>query len=385
MSEDREAGRAERRAEREARHAERHAFRLSRAASRVAGFSIDFGQLFGGAADGPDSAEETVERTFTVGGMPRLRVRNVSGVTRVRAGEAGQVKIVARKRVRGVSAERAKRQLENLEVRIEQRGDEIIVEPQLYEQERDWIALFQGKRFRVDFDIAVPTECTVDAQTVSGDLAVQGTRGPTAVQTVSGEVSVADLQGPLRVRSVSGEVAVDSYVGHLEGNSVSGGISLRGSRLRSTALHTVSGDIEVAGDLEGGAEHHFKTISGDVELALAGASYAVDFNSASGDLDCEFEARIERHGRHGWTARIGDGGANVGVKTVSGDLTLRRSEGRMPAASAPADERSSDTARTERMESTTGAAVREVLERLARGELDVEGAAAALDDARKRR
>src|SRR5919204_59408 len=108
--------------------------------------------------------DETVEKTFTVDGTPRLRVRNVSGETAIRVGEAGQVRVVARKRVRGGSADRAKRLLENVELRIEQRGNDIYVEPHLYEQERSWLDLFRGKRFRVDFEITVPRECAVDAQ-----------------------------------------------------------------------------------------------------------------------------------------------------------------------------------------------------------------------------
>src|SRR5207245_3075273 len=109
-------------------------------------------------------------------GMPRLRVRNVSGETAIRVGDVGQVRVLARKRVRGGSPDRAKRLLENVELRIEQRGNDSYVEPHLYEQERSWLDLFRGKRFRVDFEITVPRECAVDAQTVSGDLDVRDAR-----------------------------------------------------------------------------------------------------------------------------------------------------------------------------------------------------------------
>src|SRR5206468_3974217 len=102
---------------------------------------------------------------------PRVRVtgaksdvRNVSGETSITAGGApGEIRVVARKRVSAGGEDRAKRLLKNLEIRMEKHGDELLIEPHLYEQERGWIDLFRGKRFRVDFEITVPAECAIDA------------------------------------------------------------------------------------------------------------------------------------------------------------------------------------------------------------------------------
>src|SRR5438046_4070175 len=281
---DREREREELHRDREARREQRRAFHLSRHGFTLGvdpdeiarSVSAAFVGMDDDAGDG-ESFDETVEKTFVVEGMPRLRVRNVSGETNIHVGDAGQVRVVARKRVKGGSADRAKRLLENVEVRIEQRGNDIFVEPHLYEQERSWLEMFRGKRFRVDFDITVPRECAVDAQTDSGDMEVQGTRGPMRVESVSGDVSIGDAQGPMRVKSVSGDVEVTDYVGILEGSAVSGDVSIRG-RVRSCELHTVSGDISI--DLEpeqDGHESRLKTISGDVELGLIGTSCTCDF------------------------------------------------------------------------------------------------------------
>src|SRR5436309_541446 len=178
--------------------------------------------------DESESHDQTIEKTFTVEGMPRLRVQNISGETAIRVGEPGQVRIVARKRVKGGSADRAKRLLENVEVRIEQQGNDIFVEPHLYEQERSWVDLFRGKRFRVDFEITVPRETAVNAQTASGDLDPNGTRGPARVESVPGDVNIAHVQGPMRIKSVSGDVQCTDYVGAVEGSSVSGDVDIRG-------------------------------------------------------------------------------------------------------------------------------------------------------------
>src|SRR5205814_5903767 len=328
---DREREHEQRREERRARHEARHEFGF-----RHRGLDInvdvdpdEIARSVSAAFIGMDSDsdtethDQTIEKTFTVDGMPRLRVQNVSGEIAIRVGESNQVRVVAHKRVKGGSADRAKRLLENVEVRIEQRGNDIFVEPHLYEQERSRGDLFRGKRFRVDFEITVPRETAINAQTVSGDLDVNGTRGPARVESVSGDVHIQDLRGPMRIKSVSGDVQCTNYVGSVEGSSVSGDVDIRG-RVRGCELHTVSGDISI--DLQpefGGRESRLKTISGDVEVGLMSSSCVCGYHTASGDLECEAPARIMREGRKDRTVIIGDGRSHLTVKTVSGDLTIR--------------------------------------------------------------
>ena len=398
---DREREHEQRREERRARHEARHEFGF-----RHRGLDInvdvdpdEIARSVSAAFIGMDSDsdtethDQTIEKTFTVDGMPRLRVQNVSGEIAIRVGESNQVRVVAHKRVKGGSADRAKRLLENVEVRIEQRGNDIFVEPHLYEQERSWLEMFRGKRFRVDFDITVPRECAVDAQTVSGDMEVQGTRGPMRVESVSGDVSIGDAQGPMRVKSVSGDVEVTDYVGILEGSAVSGDVSIRG-RVRSCELHTVSGDISVDLDPDpSGRESRLKTISGDVEIGLIAASCTCDYHTASGDLECDEPARIIREGRKDRMVIIGEGAGRLHVKTVSGDLTIKPASSSLaeePMAARASAARDSeaesqteaDPERTTPMTPPASARVRDLLERLARGEVTVDEAAAKLDEAR---
>ncbi|HYU83096.1 MAG TPA: DUF4097 family beta strand repeat-containing protein [Candidatus Polarisedimenticolia bacterium] len=396
---ERERERERRREERRARHEARHEFRFG-----ARGFDINVdvdpdeiarsvSAAFVGMDDDDDeSHDQTVEKTFAVDGMPRLRVQNVSGETAIRVGESGQVRVVARKRVKGGSADRAKRLLENVEVRIEQKGNDIFVEPHLYEQERSWLDLFRGKRFRVDFEIEVPRETAVNAQTVSGDLDLNGTRGPARVESVSGDVNIQDVQGPMRIKSVSGDVQCTDYVGSVEGSSVSGDVDIRG-RVRSCELHTVSGDISI--DLEpevGGRESHLKTISGDVEVGMLTSSCICEYHTASGDLEVEAPARIMREGRKDRTVVIGDGRSRLSVRTVSGDLAIRPASSSVAEEPAAAQESTDsgaetdadgDPERTAPMAPPATAQVRDLLQRLARGEVSVDEVAAKLDETRK--
>jgi len=400
---DREREHEHRREERRARHEARHEFGFRHRGLDI-NVDVDADEIarsvtaaFVGmdSDDDTETHDQTIEKTFTVDAMPRLRVQNVSGEIAIRVGESGQVRVVAHKRVKGGSADRAKRLLENVEVRIEQKGNDIFVEPHLYEQERSWLDLFRGKRFRVDFEITVPRETAVNAQTVSGDLDLNGTRGPARVESVSGDVNIADVQGPMRLKSVSGDVQCTDYVGGVEGSSVSGDVDIRG-RVRSCELHTVSGDISIDLEPEAGRASRLKTISGDVEVGLLTSSCVCDYHTASGDLECEEPARIIREGRKDRTIIIGEGRSHLTVKTVSGDLTIKAASSSVreePAAArdsadAQADVESEseddrDPERTAPMAPPTTAKVRDLLERLAKGEVSVDEVAAKLDETRR--
>jgi len=403
---EREAYRAERRAEREERRAERHRVRaevhthlgdmLRERIQAEVGESLrksakkwyfGVGDMGIGAQGERAEASELVEKRFQVGDGPRLRVNNVSGETEITVGPPNEVFVRARKRVHGWSEERARRLLENVEVRMEQSGDEIVVEPRLFQQERAWMDLFRGGRVAVDLDIRVPRETNIDASTVSGDLSITGTRGQHEVKSVSGEVSIDDVQGPMLLRSVSGDVTASGYAGRVEANSTSGDVEFERSRVRTPDVVTVSGDVTIQSLSlpEDSAEGRVKTVSGDIDIVLADGDAEIDYKTVSGDAVVEVAATIEKEGRRDRRIVIGRGGTPFRVKTVSGDLKLRRSSDE----AVEADESGAEAMPMGAPEAPTAppepsAAAREILEKVARGEIGVDDAAAALDATRQR-
>jgi DUF4097 and DUF4098 domain-containing protein YvlB len=359
-------------------------------------FNFDLGDL---ADAGGDEYSELIEREFTVGHLPRLHVRNVSGDTKIAVGEDGTIHVKARKRVRGTSEERAKRLLENVEVRMDQEGDDVTLKPHLYEQDRGWADLFRGGRVAVDFEITVPREIRLEAHTVSGDLELAGTRGPLEAQSVSGDVRLEDVQGPIRLKTVSGDGILSDFAGQLVANTVSGDLTFERVRLHGSEIVTVSGEVRIDGELDKAREHRLKTISGDVDLRLTGGSYDIRFSSMSGDLDSEMQGEINVTGRRDKHVMIGAAETKVTVKTMSGDLEIRASGGAAPDAtetSKMAAQPVDDVERTEPMapvppvppvapmSARSSVDVRDLLDRVAKGEIDVDAAAAALDARRDR-
>jgi DUF4097 and DUF4098 domain-containing protein YvlB len=127
--------------------------------------------------------------------------------------------------------------------------------------------------------------------------------------------------------SVSGNVDVDGAEGDVRANSVSGDVRLEHLRASSIEARTVSGEIEASVEsLSGGrGPLSFKSVSGDVKLELPRSLDAdLAMSSVSGQLDSDFQLTLGgRTSRRIVFARIGRGGRELDVTTVSGDVRLR--------------------------------------------------------------
>jgi hypothetical protein len=144
---------------------------------------------------------------------------------------------------------------------------------------------------QIDIVVKVPKDLRVTANSVSGDVDVTGAEGALRAGSVSGNVRLEKLRATtsLRASSVSGDVWV--------------------------VIESLAGE----GDL------HFTSVSGNVTAELPKAIDAdVRMRSVSGSLDSDFPLTLNgRMSRHSLEARIGKGGRELEVTTVSGDVRLR--------------------------------------------------------------
>ena len=126
--------------------------------------------------------------------------------------------------------------------------------------------------------------------------------------------------------SVSGNVEVVGAQGNVRAGSVSGDIRLERLRAASVEARSVSGEISASIEsLTGSGALSFKSVSGGVKLDLPrGLDADLSMSSVSGQLDSEFQMTLGgRTSRRRIEARIGRGGRDLDVTTVSGDVRLR--------------------------------------------------------------
>lgn len=148
-----------------------------------------------------------------------------------------------------------------------------------------------------------------DRDDVRIDIDVRLPRGhELSAGSVSGDVRVAGAEGDVRVSSVSGSVRLDAP---------------KASRVRASS---VSGDVEVRiHALAGAGALSFTSVSGNVDVHLpAGVDADVTMRTVSGSMESDFPLTLNgRMSRRSFEARIGKGGRELEVRTVSGDVRLR--------------------------------------------------------------
>jgi hypothetical protein len=134
---------------------------------------------------------------------------------------------------------------------------------------------------------------------------------------------------------------IEGIEGALTFRSASGDARISGAALTALNVNTASGDITVRGRFEGSEPCWIHTVSGDVQLELsAPLPSEIGFKSVSGDAFVP--APFEHTGRKTWHIN-GGSGAELAVKTVSGDLHVRAddtpsgrvSESHVPQPAAP--------------------------------------------------
>jgi DUF4097 and DUF4098 domain-containing protein YvlB len=191
----------------------------------------------------------------------------------------------------------------------------------------------------------------VSITNVNGELLVDGhsapvnatgTKGTLILDVGSGPVQVSRAEGDVDIDTGSGSVQVTEFTGgELTIDTGSGGVT--GSGLKADAIHidTGSGDIEltaavsptlaletgsgsVSADLRGPvSELSVETGSGDVSVrAPASLAAQVEIETASGEIETDFQLQVTRHSRDHVVGQIGNGSGRVAIETGSGDVRL---------------------------------------------------------------
>lgn len=127
--------------------------------------------------------------------------------------------------------------------------------------------------------------------------------------------------------SVSGDLVITGAEGDVRGTSVSGDVRLEGLHATSVEARSVSGDVkvEVLSLAAGHGDLTFKSVSGDIEVTLPRDLDAnVTMKSVSGDFNSDFPLTLDgRMNRRSIEGRVGKGGRELQLTTVSGDVKLR--------------------------------------------------------------
>jgi hypothetical protein len=229
---------------------------------------------------------------------------------------------------------------------------------------------FGASRHGAGLAVEVPRGARLSIDTASADVHGTGLVGEQHYRTASGSIELDAAAGTIGIDAVSGDVdvRVDGEVG-LSGRAVSGDVTIRGGRVRSLALSTTSGDVEVEAELAGQGPFAVQTVSGDVSIASS-RGLQVQAKTLTGDIAGEVSQRSQPGPGKGLVT-TGDGGTPFSFKSISGNLRVSHSGGpSAPRKGEPLSAEAEDHA-AQRLA---------ILRDLEAGTIDIEAASARLAD-----
>ena len=283
------------------------------------------------------------DRKLSTSGPVELAIQSGSGEIHVHSGLAGAVSIHAEIRVRGNDAADKIRRLEQ-NPPVVQTGDVIQIGKISDEDLRRHVS--------ISYDVTVPAETRVDAQTGSGGIEVAGIKGPVSAKTGSGGINVTDVAGEVRASTGSGSIKLEDAGGSVTAHTGSG--SIHGARLGMTDVkdvavinaetgsgevslnrvrgsvraHTGSGGIKIDGEPAGNWEA--RSGSGGIHLRLPSkAAFELRADTGSGGISVDYPL-TQQHAstdKHHLEGTVGAGGPRIELHTGSGGVHVEPSGG----------------------------------------------------------
>jgi len=259
-------------------------------------------------------AEGSFERSLHVSGAVDLQVLTGSGSIKVRAGDSQTVQvrgtIKAHDHWGGMTAEEKVRQLES-NPPIEQNGNTI----RIGHIENSEL----GHNVSISYDVTVPKETRLRAETGSGDQSVEGIQGPLKAETGSGGIRIARISSEVHAETGSGDIQVESVQGSVTANTGSGSIHANGVAGEFSG-ETGSGDVR----LEQSAPGRVKVSTGSGSIELAGVNGPLKVDTGSGEIKAQGQIAGD------WRLETGSGGVTVSLPSATGfDLHAHTDSGKI--------------------------------------------------------
>lgn len=159
-----------------------------------------------------------------------------------------------------------------------------------------------------DLAVAVPHHCALSVRAVSGDAIIKQISGKVSAESTSGDIVAQDLSGDIGIRTVSGDIA------------------LRCAEAQRVRLRTASGECTVEARLGPEASVALRSVSGALKLCVPpDQGLTVRGSLLSGDFSCSLPHKVERQTWRSFRSEINGGGAQVKMRSISGDVVISSS------------------------------------------------------------
>ncbi len=246
--------------------------------------SPDWNVHFGGFGSGDTdfTVVKILEDDFPVANHIRVHVEAITGeVVITGQQDAKRVMVTARLSVRSDSRKDAESHLDDLEILVTDGTNEILIETVQPEN-------FNGRTYRVEYDITVPDSFEVE------------------VSQVSGTIAILDIQNSVEVSNKNGDVLLPGIVGGVVADVDNGGIE-------GTVILPVNEAIDLF------------VKNGGLELSIP-TSTSAEFSAAvigNGEIRVsDLELSDSSSTAKSLSGTLGDGEGSIALRTVNGNIEV---------------------------------------------------------------
>jgi DUF4097 and DUF4098 domain-containing protein YvlB len=258
-------------------------------------------------------AETKKELHFTVGPNANISVDTQDGAISVKPGSSDQLVVWATLKS------------DDVEVDQQQNGNRVEIASHL-------LRGADQQAGRVDYELLVPPDATLNLHSSTGPLSVERLHGDLTLEGADAVVNVRNVaNGHVHVRTMRGPITLtDVRNGHVEVASISGDIHLKSVTGPLVQADSTSGKISYDGDFGSGGEYRFTTHKGDIE-AWVPAEVSADFRAHSvlGRVQHDFplqpkHSRFSEEVGRSFVGTTGKAASEVVLRSFSGKIRLKQ-------------------------------------------------------------
>lgn len=285
----------------------------------------------------------TVTNTFSVQPGGTFDIGSVSGAIDIEAWDQNEVQIEEEIRFRGYDRNEALEYLQDNATRYEQDGNSISVRARRHGNS-SW-----RRGVQYSYEVRVPRQFNIDAQTSGGPIEVTGVTGsvdgktsggPVDMHDITGRVFAATSGGPISLENIDGEaeartsggpIEIENVSGPLVARTSGGGIEIVGAGGDTEAM-TSGGEIRVE-NVQGALVA--RTAGGDIEVT--NVQNSVEAETSGGDVELmQIGGAVRARTAGGDIEGIDIGGA-INAETAAGDIEFANVRGGVNARTSVGD------------------------------------------------
>lgn len=261
----------------------------------------DAGNIFdNNDASGNATASETFSFELQVERQNRIELRGVNGnVELVGVPNAQTVQIWGERRVTSRSSADARAYLNNLQARVTDGNDEVLVETVQPDDNH-------GRQLQIDYHLRVPYTWLTAIHNTNGNVIIDSLGQTVAISLTNGNVLAQEINGDVSASLINGNVVLNEINGSASALLTNGSINATIILPPRAGCHlnTVNGTITLQIPRDTSAEFTASVANGTISLA---------------DLMLQTSVTSPTSTR----GRLGEGAGTITLKTVNGDIRVK--------------------------------------------------------------